>query len=79
MSAPARHDLRALAARGSIHFMGVGGAGMVALAELLARRGAAVTGCDVKRTPAFDDLERLGVRTTPGTTPVTSTGPWPWW
>ncbi|MEK6611258.1 MAG: Mur ligase domain-containing protein, partial [Gemmatimonadota bacterium] len=29
-----------------VHFIGVAGAGMSALAELLARRGMRVTGCD---------------------------------
>ncbi len=29
-----------------VHFVGVAGAGMSALAELFVRRGAAVTGCD---------------------------------
>jgi UDP-N-acetylmuramate-alanine ligase len=54
-------DLRALAKAGPVHFMGVGGAGMLALAELLARKGLAVTGCDAKRTQGVADLERLGV------------------
>ena len=29
-----------------VHFVGIAGAGMSALAELFVRRGAAVTGCD---------------------------------
>ena len=29
-----------------IHFVGIAGAGMSALAELFVRRGATVTGCD---------------------------------
>ena len=40
-------DLRALAKGGSVHFMGAGGAGMCALAELLLRHGGRVTGCDL--------------------------------
>ncbi len=32
-------DLRTLAGKGSVHFMGVGGAGMCALAELFLSRG----------------------------------------
>ena len=39
-------DLRALGRTGPVHFMGIGGAGMLALAELMARRGVQVTGCD---------------------------------
>lgn len=46
--------------RRPVHFMGIAGAGMSALAELFMRRGIAVTGCD---TSADDpaDLRRLGI------------------
>lgn len=40
-------DLRALARTGAVHFVGVAGAGMSALAELVLRSGGTVTGCDV--------------------------------
>lgn len=43
-----------------IHFQGIGGAGMSALAELCLRRGAAVTGCDQNPDGAAD-LVALGV------------------
>jgi UDP-N-acetylmuramate--alanine ligase len=39
-------DLRALAKTGPVHFMGVGGAGMSTIAELLVKSGGTVTGCD---------------------------------
>lgn len=41
-----------------VHFVGIAGAGMSALAELLARRGIAVTGCDANpnRNEALDQL-----------------------
>ncbi len=42
-----------------IHFVGAAGAGMSALAELFARRGATVTGCDAAGGNA--DLDRLGI------------------
>jgi len=42
-----------------LHFVGAAGAGMSALAELFARRGARVTGCDAAGGNA--DLERLGI------------------
>ena len=43
-----------------VHFAGIAGAGMCALAELLVRRGVKVTGCDAN--PAgTESLERLGV------------------
>ncbi len=54
-------DLRALAADRPVHFMGAGGAGMCALAELLKRSGGKVSGCDQKPSEALDDLARLGV------------------
>ncbi|MEO5568302.1 MAG: UDP-N-acetylmuramate--L-alanine ligase [Gemmatimonadaceae bacterium] len=47
-----------------VHFVGIAGAGMSALAELFLRRGAKVTGCDMNPGGAAD-LERLGVRVTP--------------
>ncbi len=53
-------DLRALAAERPVHFMGVGGAGMYPLAELLLRSGGRVSGCDVKESPALRDLAALG-------------------
>lgn len=43
-----------------VHFVGIAGAGMSALAELYLRRGYVVTGCDTTSTIS-DDLERLGV------------------
>jgi UDP-N-acetylmuramate--alanine ligase len=43
-----------------IHFVGIAGAGMSALAELLVRRGAVVTGCDNSLATA-GDLRRLGL------------------
>ena len=46
-----------------VHFVGIAGAGMSALAELFIRRGANVTGCDSNPTGAAD-LEKLGVKVT---------------
>jgi UDP-N-acetylmuramate--alanine ligase len=54
-------DLRALAADRPVHFMGAGGAGMCALAELVKRSGGKVSGCDQKPSEALSDLARLGV------------------
>lgn len=53
-------DLGELAREGKIHFMGMGGAGMCALAELLLRGGAGVSGCDLRPGPATDALRALG-------------------
>ncbi len=51
-----------------IHFVGIAGAGMRALAELLARRGVAVTGCDANPGPT-DDLAALGISVVKGHSP----------
>jgi UDP-N-acetylmuramate--alanine ligase len=44
----AAFDLIELARRGTVHFMGIGGAGMMPLAELLLRAGGRVSGCDAQ-------------------------------
>ncbi len=44
-----------------VHFVGIAGAGMSALAELFAKRGIKVTGCDNNPGVAASDLEHLGV------------------
>jgi UDP-N-acetylmuramate--alanine ligase len=49
----------------SVHFMGIGGAGMSALALIAHRRGVAVSGCDVDPSGA-EDLRALGVMVSPG-------------
>ena len=41
-----------------VHFVGIAGAGMSALAELLHRRGTVVTGCDQQLSGAADIIER---------------------
>ena len=52
-----------------IHFMGIAGAGMSALAELFARRGARISGCDAN--PAqIDDLRKLGIDVLTGHDPA---------
>jgi len=56
----ARLDLPALAADRPVHFMGVGGAGMYPLAELLLRSGGKVSGCDTRDSGSLRDLEALG-------------------
>lgn len=43
-----------------VHFIGIAGAGMSALAELLVQRGVTVTGTDANPTGA-PDLQRLGI------------------
>jgi UDP-N-acetylmuramate--alanine ligase len=58
--ADAQPDLRALAQSGTVHFVGICGAGMSALAEMLLHAGGNVSGCDTHLTPAADRLRRMG-------------------
>ena len=55
-------DLRRLSTEGRVHFMGVGGAGMCALAELFVKRGSSVSGCDLRPGSSTDRLRTLDVR-----------------
>ena len=52
-----------------VHFVGIAGAGMSALAELFARRGVAITGCDANLQGAAD-LRRLGIALEEGHDPA---------
>ena len=45
----------------NIHFVGIGGIGMSGIAEILADRGVAVTGCDLKPSAATDLLAGRGI------------------
>ena len=53
-------NLLELARTAPVHFMGIDGAGMCALAELLVRSGGKVTGCDLKESARVRRLESLG-------------------
>lgn len=53
-------DLRELAADGPVHFVGIGGAGVSAIAELVLRAGGRVTGCDLRPGQVGAALENLG-------------------
>jgi UDP-N-acetylmuramate--alanine ligase len=52
-----------------VHFVGIAGAGMSALAELFVRRGVVVSGCDANTSTA-DDLRRLGIDVRQGHDPA---------
>ena len=56
-----------------VHFVGIAGAGMSALAELFARRGVIVSGCDASGQGALD-LERLGIPVLAGHDPAHVSG-----
>lgn len=45
----------------TVHFVGIGGAGMCGIAEVLANQGYAVTGSDIKQSPVTKRLESLGI------------------
>lgn len=45
----------------NIHFVGIGGAGMCGIAEVLRNQGYEVSGSDLKESPVTDRLKALGV------------------
>src|SRR3989338_8063925 len=47
--------------KSKIHFMGIGGIGMSALAQIAAKQGAQVSGCDVSINPMTQKLKEFGV------------------
>jgi UDP-N-acetylmuramate--alanine ligase len=58
----------------SVHFVGVGGAGMCALAEAMARGGLRVTGSDAAPGPSVDALRALGIPVRSGHDPAAVEG-----
>jgi UDP-N-acetylmuramate--alanine ligase len=50
-----------LAAPRTVHIVGIGGAGMSAIATVLARMGHRVSGSDLKDSPALERLRLLGI------------------
>jgi UDP-N-acetylmuramate--alanine ligase len=56
-----------------VHFVGIAGAGMSALAELFVHRGVKVTGCDANAA-SVDDLRRLGITIHDGHDPAHVSG-----
>lgn len=67
---PASADLLALARRGPVHFMGICGAGMSALAEMVLRAGGRVSGCDLHLSPGWETLDALGAEVVEGHDPA---------
>src|SRR3954469_16524653 len=63
-------DLVSLARSGPVHFVGIGGAGMAPLAEMLLLAGGQVTGCEAQVNPAARLLERHGARVVQGHDPA---------
>ncbi|MGI9625348.1 MAG: UDP-N-acetylmuramate--L-alanine ligase [Longimicrobiales bacterium] len=54
-------DVEDVLLTGTVHFMGVGGAGMAPLAELLLRSGGGVSGCDLSARAGIEALVELGL------------------
>jgi UDP-N-acetylmuramate--alanine ligase len=63
-------DLRELARTGPVHFVGIGGAGMSAIAELVLRAGGRVTGCDAQSSAITESLVALGATIARGHDPA---------
>ncbi len=59
-------DLVALARTGPVHLVGVAGAGMSVLAELILRSGGQVSGCDLRPGAVGKDLRDRGARVEQG-------------
>jgi UDP-N-acetylmuramate--alanine ligase len=55
-----RINLRELSREGTVHFMGISGAGMSTLAELLVRDGGRVSGCDLRPGASGEELRAGG-------------------
>ena len=51
---------------GTLHFVGIGGIGMSAIARILLARGESVTGSDVSESPLLEELRSLGAHVTVG-------------
>lgn len=51
---------------GTLHFVGIGGIGMSAIARILLARGESITGSDLADSPLLDELRSLGAVVTIG-------------
>src|SRR5690554_1066597 len=58
----ATYSLPAMRRIRCIHFVGIGGAGMCGIAEVLLNLGYEVSGSDLKRSAVTDRLSNLGAR-----------------
>lgn len=61
MRVPVPHPLPTAEELGRVHFIGIGGAGLSAIARIMAMRGMTVTGSDDNDTPFLPQLRELGV------------------
>lgn len=56
------HGARSLESLGRVHFIGIGGVGMSAVARIMVARGIPVSGTDAKDLPVLADLAAAGAR-----------------
>ncbi len=61
-----------------VHFVGIGGAGMSGIAEVLATQGYQVSGSDLAATAVTRRLQSVGIAIAWGTRPQTSPAPTRW-
>jgi UDP-N-acetylmuramate--alanine ligase len=62
MRVPVPEQRVPLAELGRVHFVGIGGAGLSAIARIMLARGVAVSGSDAAAAPVLDQLAALGAR-----------------
>ena len=62
-----------------IHFVGIGGAGMSGIAEVLLNLGYSVSGSDMNRSAVLERLESLGAKVHVGHQPSMWKTPTAWW
>ena len=63
-------DLLRLSRKGPVHFVGISGAGVSALAELVLHTGGRVTGCDLKPGEVAESLRAKGAEIVQGHDPA---------
>ena len=56
------HAIAPLESLGRVHFIGIGGVGMSAIARIMVARGVPVSGTDAKDLPVMHDLAAAGAR-----------------
>ena len=78
MRLPVPDELLPAERLGRVHFIGIGGAGLSAIARIMLARGIPVSGSDGNDSPALQALRDLGAECTSATTPRTSPAPTPW-
>ena len=64
-----QHGTRSLESLGRVHFIGIGGVGMSAVARIMVARGIPVSGSDAKSLPVMEDLAAAGARIAVGYAP----------